>query len=250
MKQQQEALLIGYLIAGDPTIPKSLKIIENSFLAGLDILELGIPSRNPYMDGPIIQNGHARVNLMVDDLLMLLRNMRQQVQKPIWAMGYKADLFQSNFYKQLASEQLVDALLVPDCSYEESYEMAREVGDYGVDVVQFIQPTMSDHQMSAIAKYASIIYAQTYVGTTGANPATLNELPIFYKRIRRHTQAMIVAGFGLKTPDKVRTVVKSHFDGAVVGSALVECCADENQDRLFQLISKLKRATDLYQIKG
>jgi tryptophan synthase alpha chain len=165
-------------------------------------------------------------------------------------MSYKADLFQSNFYRQLASEQLVDALLVPDCSYEESYEIAKEVGQYEVDVVQFIQPTMSDRQISEIAKHASIIYAQTYVGTTGSNPTSFHDLPIFYERIRRHTQALIVAGFGLKTPDKVRTVVKSHFDGAVVGSALVACCVDESQDKLFELITKMKRATDLYQIKG
>ena len=122
-REQQEALLIGYLIAGDPNAAQSLKIIENAMLAGLDILELGIPSKNPYLDGPIIQSGHARVDQnLAQWFIPFCRKLRRHLRKPIWIMSYKADLFQSNLYEQLVSERLIDALLVPDCSYEENYK--------------------------------------------------------------------------------------------------------------------------------
>jgi tryptophan synthase alpha chain len=251
MQEQQEALLIGYLIAGDPNADQSLKIMENVMLAGLDILELGIPSRNPYMDGSIIQSGHARVNANVEQwFIPFCRKVRRYVRKPIWVMSYKADLFQSNLYEQLISERLIDALLVPDCTYEENYKMAMELKDFGVDVVQFVQPTMSDHQIVETTKHASIVYAQTYTGTTGAGSSNLNELPTLQQRIRRYTSALLVAGFGLKTPDNVRSVVQSRFDGAVVGSAFVEHCVDEQMDELYELVSTMKQKTDLYEIKG
>jgi tryptophan synthase alpha chain len=249
IKKHQEALLIGYLIAGDTTPEKSLKLIENAVLAGLDILELGIPSKNPYLDGPIIQAGHARVNQNLDHwLLPFWKEVRQRIQIPIWAMSYQADLFQSDIYEQLVTNRLIDALLVPDCSPEEREQLAIEIKDYGVDVVQFVQPNMSDQEINNISRHAPILYAQTHTGATGTSSSTLNNLPAFYERIKGQTSALTVAGFGIKTPENVRTVIESHFDGVVVGSALVECCIEDRQDKLYERIAEMKSQTDLYKV--
>jgi tryptophan synthase alpha chain len=249
-KQQHEALLIGYLIAGDPSPTRSITIIENAILAGLDILELGIPSQQPYMDGPVIQAGHERVTKYGETWLVpFCRKLRQRVQNPIWAMGYKADIFQSKLYEQLVSEHLIDALVLPECSNEENDAIAMEVKDFGIDVVRLVQPTMTNQEIAQIAESNSIIYAQTYVGATGA-AATLTDLPAFYQQIHTYAKEFVVAGFGLKTADQVRGVVTTGFAGAVVGSALVDCCSTDNQDKLYELISRMKNKTDLYEWRG
>jgi tryptophan synthase alpha chain len=251
IQEQYETFMIGYLIAGDPTSERSSQIIENALLAGIDILELGVPSRNPYLDGEIIQTGHARVEPNIKNwLIEYWKMVRKRVQKPIWAMSYKADLFQTGIYQQLVTNQLVDTLLLPDCSVAERNQVAMEVKDYGIDVVQFIQPSMSDQEMESICSHSNIIYAQTYTGATGSILAISEDLSGLFKKIRAYTTALIVAGFGLKTPANVRAVVESNFNGAVVGSALVECCAYDRQDKLYELISEMKKETDLYQLRG
>jgi tryptophan synthase alpha chain len=249
-KKQYEALLIGYLIAGDPSPERSLTIIENAILAGLDILELGIPSQRPYMDGPIIQAGHARVaKYGANWLISFCRKLRQRVQTPIWAMGYNADLFSSQLYEQLVTERLIDGLVLPECSNEEIDQIAIEVKDFGIDVVRFVQPTMTEQEIAEVAANNSIIYAQTYAGATGAT-ATLSDLPAFYQQIHAYAKGLVVAGFGLKTPDQVREVVRSGFSGAVVGSALVDCCGNNKHDELYELIHQMKNKTDLYMWRG
>jgi tryptophan synthase alpha chain len=251
IQEQQEALLIGYLIAGDPEISKSMTIIENALLAGLDVLELGIPSKNPHLDGPIIQEGHARVQDEVDQwFIPFVKSIRQKVKEPIWVMSYQKDLFQSDIFEQLVKNRLIDALLLPDCTFEESEEIAQDISEFGIDMVYFVEPHMTDQEIADIAQKSAIIYAQTYSGMTGSSLETLESLPTYQERIRKYTSSLVVAGFGIKTPEHVRDVVESRFDGAVVGSALVECCKEEHLDRLYELISELKSRTDLYEIKG
>ncbi|MCH5584867.1 tryptophan synthase subunit alpha [Shimazuella sp. AN120528] len=251
MKEQYEALLIGYLIAGHPNVMQSTTIIENALLAGLDILELGIPSKNPHLDGPVIQEGHAKVKENVDQwFIPFVKDIRQRIQKPIWVMSYQSDLFQSDIFEQLVRNQLIDALLIPDCSIEEREEIGRDIRDYGIDIVHFVGPNMTDQEIATISQKSSIVYAQTYSGRTGSSTATFENLPIYYERIKRHTSSLVVAGFGIKKPDNVRMVVESHFDGAVVGSALVECCNEQQLDKLYDLITEMKSKTSLYEIKG
>lgn len=251
IQAQNEALLIGYLIAGSPTVDQSRMVIENALLAGLDILELGIPSKNPHLDGPVIQLGHARVQENVAHwLIPFIQNIRQRTQKPIWIMGYQQDLFQAGIFEQLVGNRLVDALLIPDCSTEEREEIAQDIKPYGIDMVHFVEHHMTDQELASIAQKSSIIYAQTYAGVTGSAITAYENLPVYYERIRRYTSALVVAGFGIKTHEHVRRVVESHFDGAVVGSALVECCNEHQWDKLYELITMLKRKTDLYEIKG
>lgn len=251
IQEQQEALLIGYLIAGDPDTAKSMTIIENALLAGLDILELGIPSKNPHLDGAVIQEGHARVQGDVDQwFVSFVKTVRQKVKKPIWVMGYQQDLFQSDIFEQLVKNRLIDALLIPDCSFEESEEIAQDISTFGIDMVHFVEPHMTDQELADIVQTSAIIYAQTYSGMTGTPITALENLPAYNERIRKYASSLVVAGFGIKTPDNVRDVVESRFDGAVVGSALVECCKEGQLSKLYKLISELKSKTDLYEIKG
>lgn len=59
-QERGEALLVGYLVAGDPTIEESLEMIQASAQAGIDIIELGVPSPDPFIDGEVIKRAHKR----------------------------------------------------------------------------------------------------------------------------------------------------------------------------------------------
>ncbi|MBP1994190.1 tryptophan synthase subunit alpha [Paenibacillus eucommiae] len=247
--KKNEALLIGYLIAEDPTASKSLEMLKESVVAGIDIIEMGIPSGNPYMDGAIIKRGHQRVtsneHYSEESLIAYWTLVRQQIEIPIWAMGYKADLVDTGLCMRLAQLGLIDGLVLPDCSLAESDEIDVSMREYGVDVVRFASTGMTDDELMEMSKEAKIVYAQSYSGATGNPLAQLGDLSELYHRIRKYTSALTISGFGLRTPEKVRLAIESGFEGAVVGSVLVARCENGEQDYLYRLIADMKIQTDL-----
>ena len=60
LKQQGKKALVGYLTAGDPTLPRSEKIMRAALANGVDILEIGVPFSDPTADGPTIQAAGQR----------------------------------------------------------------------------------------------------------------------------------------------------------------------------------------------
>lgn len=244
--KQQEAWLIGYLLASDPGQDESLPLLDGAFQAGLDVLELGVPSQNPFLDGDVIQRGHKRVldqDLQGDWLFDLLGKVRKKVEKPIWAMGYQAELLSRGFYLQLAANGLIDGFVLPDCDQRGLRKIENEVIPYGVDVIRLVHQDMTDQEIATICQGATIVYAQSYPGKTGKIGARLAETRGFYQRIRAYTDALIILGFGIRTPQMVKQVFANGFQGAVVGSVLVELVEKRQYDDLYQLISRMKQQT-------
>ncbi|QMV41352.1 tryptophan synthase subunit alpha [Cohnella cholangitidis] len=247
-QERGEALLVGYLVAGDPTIEESFEMIQASAQAGIDIIELGVPSPDPFIDGEVIKRAHKRAldagASASEGLLDLWRRVRREVPRPIWAMGYKNELVDEGLYRRLVSEGLIDALVLPDSSLEEQIRIQREVGESGIDVIRFINSGMDDATIREICDGATIIYAQSYSGTTGDPMASVNGLSVLCDRIRPHLpEGLLVAGFGLRSPDRVGKAVQSGFDGAVVGSVLVSRCENREKDYLYRLVAEMKLET-------
>ncbi|MFC5404578.1 tryptophan synthase subunit alpha [Cohnella soli] len=250
-----EALLIGYLVAGDPNAGESFEMIQESAEAGIDIIELGVPSRDPFVDGEVIKRAHARAEEAgmgeKEALFALWRTVRREVLRPIWAMGYKSELVDNGLYRELIAEQLIDALVLPDCTLEEQIGLQREVAASGVDVIRFINSAMHEQDIVAVCDGATIIYAQSYAGTTGDPMARIEDLSVLCERIRPHLpEGMLVAGFGLRSPQRVGSAVRGGFDGAVVGSALVSRSENREKDYLYRLVAEMKLQTRVASEEG
>lgn len=246
-QQKQETLLIGFLLAGDPSPKESLQTIKQAFIAGMDILELGIPSEKPKLDGEVIQRGHARVlktQTGTDWLVDYCTRLRAQTEQPIWAMGYRTELYQTDLYRLLAEKKLIDALLIPDCSLAEQKQIAEVVQPLGVDVARFVHNSMTDAEMRTICQDANFIYAQSYPGKTGQADIDFEQLAALYGRMDKHTtNAFRMVGFGIGSPEKVKKAVEIGFQGVVVGSAFVAQVEQKAYQSFFRLIAEMKKAT-------
>ncbi|WP_158289351.1 tryptophan synthase subunit alpha [Paenibacillus flagellatus] len=243
-----EALLIGYVVGGDPDPERSLDIAEGIVAAGVDILEIGVPSARPKLDGEIIRRGHRRAlqsGHAVDGQLPMSywRRLRERVNAPIWAMGYRKELIDAGLYRELAENGLIDGLVLPDCALDVQRAIAAEPACRHVDVIRFANSGMNDEQLAEATDGATVVYAQTYRGSTGDPMAQLGNLQTLCAGVRRHTGALVVAGFGLRSVKKVREAVESGFDGAVVGTALVARCESGELDYLYRLIADMKLET-------
>jgi tryptophan synthase alpha chain len=244
---QNEALLIGYFMACDPDFLNSLHIIKEAVSAGIDILEIGVPSLNPVLDGDIIRRSHERVmkkgeytNIV---FLRFLEKLRSEIDVPVWVMGYRHDLLEGGFYAELARRQLIDGIVLPDCSLTVLNQIDTEINRYGIDVIRFVHPFMNDLELETTVANASIIYVQLYQGTTGDPMIRQEGIEDIYRRIRKISSATVLAGFGIRTPGKVRSMVNYGFDGVVVGSAFVARLESGAIDSLYRLVSDMKVET-------
>ena len=44
----------------------------------------------------------------------LWKRLRREIDIPIWIMGYREDLIETGFYRELARNRLVDVLVIPE----------------------------------------------------------------------------------------------------------------------------------------
>jgi tryptophan synthase alpha chain len=244
---QDEALLIGYFMACDPDFLQSIAIVKETVVAGIDILEIGIPSSNPLLDGDIIRRSHERVvksgTYTNEALFKFLDRLRAEVDVPIWAMGYQHDLLTGGLYFDLSRRQLIDGLVLPNCPTQILNQIDAEIDPYRIDVIRFVDPLMSEVELQEAVAEANIIYVQLYKGVTGDSMVHQEGVSELYKRVRKYSSATVLAGFGIRTPQKVRKMVEYGFDGVVVGSAFVARLESGAKDSLYRLVSDMKVET-------
>ena len=256
-----EALLVSYLIAGDPDPAASLELLSGVVLAGTDLLELGLPSAAPLMDGAVIRRGHARSLAAGTPGPAFYRAVRARVAAPIWAMGYGRQLLRDltppasrppasslawpggPLLDGLLGEELIDGLILPDLPYLEHRPLYHALEGRGIDMVRLVHLGMSGEALRATLEGATAVYAQAYAGATGNPLAGHDQVSQLLGRVRQYSGALTVLGFGLRTPEKVAAAMNAGFDGAVVGTALVERCGLGEEDALYALVARMKAAT-------
>ncbi len=75
-RAENRAALVGYLPAGFPNLPYSIKAIEAMVEGGVDLVELGLPYSDPVMDGPTIQ---AAADMALDGRLPHVPGLRRRL---------------------------------------------------------------------------------------------------------------------------------------------------------------------------
>ena len=91
LKEKGESALVGFVTAGDPDYSLSLDIVKTMCVAGLDVLELGIPFSDPTADGPVIQRSSARSlqnGMSLKSVMAMTRELRKETDIPIILFSY------------------------------------------------------------------------------------------------------------------------------------------------------------------
>lgn len=212
---------IGYLVAGYPNREESLKLAAACCNKGLDVLEIGFPARDPSLDGEVIRQAQEKVDPLLAADLTYWQALREAVDAPIWLMGYYHDLVAGGACFSLAKAALFDVLVVPDMHNHERVELAAALKPYGVDVMGFIHPQSAEEELAACFNGLPLIYQQLYVGPTGEANDNQDYLPLL-SRARATCDAKVFAGFGIATPERATELLRSGFDGVIVGSAIMK----------------------------
>lgn len=244
---QNRKALIPFIVAGDPSLKITEKLICDFEKAGADIIELGIPFSDPLADGPIIQAAHLRGlknNVSLNDCFDLVKRVRKNSNIPLVFMlsqnlieKYGVD----NFYKD-CEKSGINGVIVPDLPPEESL-----VTHYALHVTSkifLIAPTSSDERIKLIAEASSgFIYLISTTGITGKRSQLADVVPQMVSKIRKYSSKPVAVGFGISNAKQAAEAAK-YADGVIIGSAIVELIAKKQFSKAAKFVASLRKAID------
>ncbi len=223
---------VTFLTAGDPDHETFEKILLGLPDAGADLIELGMPFSDPMADGPAIQAASLRAlgaGANMGRTLELVKSFRaQDDDTPIILMGYYNPIYSYGVDTFLtdAREAGVDGLIVVDLPPEEDDELCVPALKAGLNFIRLATPTTDDERLPTVLQNTSgFVYYVSVLGITGTKAVASAEVERAVARLQRHTALPIAVGFGIRTAETVRDIAMIA-DAAVVGSAIVDCIAN------------------------
>lgn len=223
-----ESAFIPFTMLGDPDPARCGAVLDALVDGGADALELGFPFSDPVADGPVIQAAGVRAlaaGTVQEDCWALITAARSRVPDlPIGLLVY-ANLVvrrgMETFYRR-AAESGVDSVLVADAPLLEIAPFQKVARAHGIATVLIAPPTADAARLERIAATTEgYTYVVTRAGVTGADEQLHEESAGLIAALRKAGAPPPVLGFGIATPDHVRTASRLGASGAISGSAVV-----------------------------
>src|SRR5512136_537086 len=97
LKTAGQKAFIPFIMAGDPDLETTVRLVPELERAGCHIIELGIPFSDPVADGPTIQRAGARAlrhRYGIPDYLQAVKSIRKSSEVPLLLFSYFNPIFQ------------------------------------------------------------------------------------------------------------------------------------------------------------
>jgi tryptophan synthase alpha chain len=234
--------LICYLPLGDPAGGDDLPELYRD--CGVDVLEIGVPGSDPYLDGKTISDSMRRARFAGVNTRRaseLIAGYRAQLPElgMLW-MTYPPDDPSGLVDAVVASG--VDGFLTPARGYG---SLARQLEQRGVDFCHFLvhDPSLHDVQ-AAIDANRGFVMLQANPGPTGLKPVVLPDSSRTIEALRTlGLTAPVALGIGIGNVEQARAAVAMGADGVIGGSLTVETLL-EGRDALAALLRSMREALD------
>ena len=228
LRAEGKKAFVSYIMAGDPDLDTSLRLMKGLPAAGVDVIELGMPFTDPMADGPTIQLAGQRAldggQTLQKTLDMVADFRKGDDVTPIVMMGYYNPIYSRGVDRFLADAKAagVDGLIVVDLPPEEDAELCIPAQKAGLNFIRLATPTTDAKRLPKVLQNTSgFVYYVSITGITGAAAAEAGDVAPEVARIKASTDLPVIVGFGINTPDAARSIA-SVADGCVVGSAIVK----------------------------
>jgi tryptophan synthase alpha chain len=240
-------------MAGYPSERAFCRLIESSFDAGADIIEVGIPFSDPVADGPAIQRaGQIALErgMTVGRVFDLLRSLKLRRGQPLVLMSYLNPILQYGL-KRFVSEAAqvgVRGLIVPDLVFEEGKKTEIVCRAAKIDLVYLLAPTSSVERQNIILKRSrGFVYAVSALGVTGVRSVLPEQIYERLSALKSTSRIPIAVGFGISSPEMAARAAQSA-DGIIIGSTLIaqmnpQLSETEQIDRVTAVIRQCYQAT-------
>lgn len=255
LERKSEGAFVPFSMLGYPTPDDTLKITDALIAGGADALELGIPFSDPIADGPVIQAAASRAmenGSTVRRCFELVAEIRRRhAAVPIGILVYSNLVVcdPERFYAR-AADSGVDSLLIADIPSVELQPFVGLAQAYDIDPILIVPPNASPQCLERVALWGrGYTYLLGRAGVTGTQRSMERPTPVLIDSLRLAAAPPALLGFGISTPDHVRSAIEAGARGAISGSAIVKLIADCGSDfaaglrTLTEFVANMKSAT-------
>ncbi len=249
-----EKFIICLLPLGDPNLKTSIDLVGIFLEAGVDIVELGMPSIDPYLDSKEIAASNVRSFAAEPDLAKYFETMKeirkQYPGEPFDVMAYTdtvKDYGPARFVEALKAADmdvhlLADAVVQPADFVAEMDDLMKKAG---VGRIRFMPHPFRDDLLPDIGANAEgFMILQAFADPQGNRPSVSDKNRELIARIRAtQTKAPIALAYGINTGERAKEAVQVGPDGILVGTAMVNGIHAGDFKQLQALIRSLKDAT-------
>lgn len=226
-----EPLLVCYAPLGDPEC--SADVLEIYAEQGVDIVEVGVPTDDPYLDGATVAdsmrrvlrtpNPMARIHSLIDAHGDAIVNRCRLV-----LMGYRDMPFA--FFTDLARRRLIQGLLLVHGSAEHEPAALQDwLETESVERIGFVDSNLSSGMIERAREAGGYVMLQAHDGPTGVRERLNAHNGEKMGQLRRAgIKLPIVLGFGIGSPQQAAAAIRLGADGVVVGSACIDVARDSS----------------------
>ncbi len=254
LKKNKKLALMPFIMAGDPNIETTSKILLKLQENGADLIELGIPYSDPLADGPVIQVAASRAlksGTTPRQVIKLLESLKGELNIPIILFSYLNPLLCFGFEKfcEIASHAGVSGLIIPDLPLEEAYKFSKIVSNHSMDMILLVAPTTPFERMKQISNHTKgFTYLVSVTGVTGERNEMENRVENLIAKLKEVNPNPIAVGFGISTPEHVNKVREWGADGVIIGSAFVKRISSSSEkdvvDHVGEFCKEMRLAAD------
>ncbi|MBX3031173.1 MAG: tryptophan synthase subunit alpha [Chloroflexi bacterium] len=218
--------------------------------AGVDILEVGIPTRDPWLDGAEVRESMARALDAGWDAFASARVLGAWRDERV-GRGASVPAILWFSYPDLPLDALrdgaaagaVDALLMlAEHRHAVGAALPGELARLGVARCAFLPWDPEPSDLAAAADATGYVMVQARPGVTGADGPAADPTPLVRMARAAAPSQPVVTGFGISGPDDVRRILASGIDGVISGSACVRALRLEGIDGLRAHLGSLVEA--------
>jgi len=248
---QSRTTLIGYLPIGFPDPMRFRELVKIAFSEGVDIMELGIPYEDPYLDGEVIQNAYKNVLSDENDINRLIEmggialETSQGIGFPIVYSESVKQFAEGEFFTKIFSSGY-HAVLVPNITNDQQKKFFQSANKLTLGYIGFVSADANHEEILEIANSSSsFLYLQGVSGSTGQTIKFNKKLVDRYtsvKEIANEVHLPVLIGFGIRNADDIKKIHNLKIDGAILGTSFVrEALKPEGEFRNF--VRELYRAS-------
>lgn len=258
LRRRRGKALIAYIMAGDPSLQDTERLVLQLEQAGADVIELGVPFSDPIADGPVIQRAAERAlrnGASLRKILPMVRTLRGKTQIPLVLMAYYNTIHAFG-PEQFCTEAVaagVDGLIIPDMPPDEAGPLEEPAAESGLQLIFLLAPTSTTERRSYVVRRSrGFVYYVSLTGITGAKLNNLADVGANVEKIRKISALPVAVGFGVATPEDAAKVA-AIADGVIVGSAIVKQIAAHQQNsgmvaQVGSFVRSLKAAMTSYSL--
>jgi tryptophan synthase alpha chain len=209
------------------------------------MIEVGIPFSDSVADGPVIQAAAKRAldaGVRVGDCFDLIAALRERHSDvPIGILTYANIVVARAGFMRDVAEAGADSLLIADVPALEAGPFVSEMAEAGIEPVLIAAPNTPD---ATLRRIASLSKAYTYCvsrpGITGTHEPGKFDRGLV-TRLKAVGASPPVFGFGISTPEHVKSALRAGAKGVICGSAIVHLMSQGGS--VVNFVDLLKSAT-------